>query len=159
EPVGKNYAVAIRKIDGSPPIKLGDGAAGALSPDGKWALALPTNGPIRLTLLPVGPGQPRDIPLPQFDHLEEGVGRFMPDGNHVVIDGTEPGHLGRTYIVDLTGAKPPQPITPEGIEANMPSPDGKYVVGQGGAKLPGTPRKLALYPVNGGKPIEFPMES
>jgi hypothetical protein len=158
EPVGKNYAVGIRKIDGSPPIKLGEGSAGGLSPDDKWALAIPTNAPVRITLLPVGPGQPREIPLPQLNHLEDGGGRFMPDGNHVVIDGSEPGHLGRSYIVDLTGAKPLQAVTPEGVEANMPSPDGKYVVGAGKTQ-PDTSRKLTLFPTNGGTAIELPVNS
>jgi len=158
EPAGINYAVAIRKIDGSPPIKLGEGSAGGLSPDGKWALAIPTNAPTRVTLLPVGPGQARDIPLPQLNHLENGGARFMPDGDHIVVNGTEPGHPGRSYMVDLTGAKPLQPVTPEAIEANIPSPDGKYIVGARSSQ-PGTPRKLTLFPMDGGRPVEFPLNA
>ena len=40
EPAGPNYAVAMRKTDGSPPTRLGDGSVGSFSPDGKWALSV-----------------------------------------------------------------------------------------------------------------------
>ena len=36
---GPTYAVYIRKTDGSPAVRLGDGQSLALSPDGKWALS------------------------------------------------------------------------------------------------------------------------
>ena len=36
---GPKYAVYIRKTDGSPAIRLGEGNGLSLSPDGKWALA------------------------------------------------------------------------------------------------------------------------
>ena len=35
---GPTYAVYLRKTDGSPAVRLGDGLSLALSPDGKWAL-------------------------------------------------------------------------------------------------------------------------
>ena len=59
EAAGPNYAVAIRKIDGTPPVQLGEGSAGGLSPDGKWAISIITGSPGRITLYPIGPGQPR----------------------------------------------------------------------------------------------------
>jgi hypothetical protein len=37
---GANYAVALRKTDGSPPVTLGEGDPFDLSPDLKWALAM-----------------------------------------------------------------------------------------------------------------------
>src|SRR5947209_16154060 len=48
EPVGANGAIAIRKVDGSPPVRLGEGTAGRLSPDGKWAVAIPRGAPSHL---------------------------------------------------------------------------------------------------------------
>jgi hypothetical protein len=80
----------------------------------------------------------------------------MPDGQHIVIDGTEPGHAPRTYLLDLTGSKPLRPITPERVEANMPSPDGKYIVG-GAPPQPGKTRNLTLYAIDGGPSIELPL--
>jgi hypothetical protein len=49
-----NYGVAVRDMSGSPPIPLGEGVAGRLSPDGKWAATIV--GYSRLLLLPIGAG-------------------------------------------------------------------------------------------------------
>ena len=65
EPAGPTDAVAIRKVDGSPPIRLGDGTADTLSPDGKWAISLQRTGPAQLTLLPTGAGQARQLSFPR----------------------------------------------------------------------------------------------
>jgi Tol biopolymer transport system component len=46
----------LRGTDGSPAVRLGDGVAQGLSPDGKWALAM-LSSPSRLILLPTGPGR------------------------------------------------------------------------------------------------------
>jgi serine/threonine protein kinase/Tol biopolymer transport system component len=155
-PAGTNYAVALRKVDGSPPIRLGEGTGGGLSPDGKWALAVVPGKPGHISLLPVGPGQAREISVPGLDHLDEGFARYMPDGQHIVLDGTEPGHSIRTYLVDLSGSQPPRPLTPEATVAGMPSPDGKYVAGTG-VPQPDGHRKLTLFPIDGGNRIEMPV--
>jgi eukaryotic-like serine/threonine-protein kinase len=142
EPAGANYSVAIRKIDGSPPIRLGDGTGGGLSPDGKWAASVFTGKPERLTLLPVGPGQPRDVPLPGLENLQNGSARFLADGKRLVIDGNEPGRPTRTFVVDSSGGTP-RPVTPEGTFAILPSPDGRFLAGA-------TRKGVALFPVDGG---------
>ncbi len=128
EPAGLNNAVAIRKVDGSPPIRLGDGMADTLSPDGKWAISFLQSGPARMKLLSVGPGQSREIALPELERLQNGS-HFLPDGKRIVINGNEPGHPGRTYVVDVAGGKP-VPVTPEGVYATLPSPDGKFLAGE-----------------------------
>ena len=68
---GANYTVFLRKSDRSPVVRLGEGNAMAISPDGRWALSmLPTpNSPF--ILLPTGTG----------DHLQlaaGGVSRSRP---------------------------------------------------------------------------------
>jgi serine/threonine protein kinase len=150
DPAGPNDAVAIRKIDGSPPIRLGDGVADALSPDGNWAISFLRTGPAQITLLPVGPGQSRQIPLPGLERLQTGT-HFLPDGKRIVVNGNEPGHPGRTYVVDLSGGKP-QPVTPEGIYATLPSPDGKFLAGET------ADYKLTLFPLDGGPPRPIPSD-
>ncbi len=55
---GASPAVYVRSTDGSPAVRLGEGSAWALSPDGKWALATRT-GPSQMVLLPTGVGQTR----------------------------------------------------------------------------------------------------
>jgi len=49
---GPTYTVAVRDMRGSPPIPLGQGMAGHLSPDGKWATTIVSNA--HLLLLPTG---------------------------------------------------------------------------------------------------------
>jgi hypothetical protein len=44
------------------------------------------------------------------------------------VNGNEPGHAVRAYVVDLESANA-RPITLEGIMATAPSPDGKFVAG------------------------------
>jgi Tol biopolymer transport system component len=148
EPAGLNNAVAIRKVDGSPPIRLGDGTADTLSPDGKWAISFLQSGPARLKLLSVGPGQSREIALPELERLQNGS-HFLPDGKRIVINGNEPGHPGRTYVVDVAGGKA-VPVTPEGIYATLPSPDGKFLAGET------ADRKLDLFPLDGGPVRHIP---
>ncbi len=149
EPAGTNYTVAIRKIDGSPPIRLGDGTGGGLSPDGKWAASVFTGSPEHLTLLPIGPGQPREVPLPTLEHLQNGAARFLADGKRLVLCANEKGRPGRSYIVDISGGQP-RAVTPEGSYAILPSPDGKYLAGW----LRG--RGATLYPVDGGPARQIP---
>jgi len=148
EPAGLNNAVAIRKVDGSPPIRLGDGTADTLSPDGKWAISFLQSGPARLKLLSVGPGQSREIALPELERLQNGS-HFLPDGKRIVVNGNEPGHPGRTYVVDVAGGKP-VPVTPEGVYATLPSPDGKFLAGET------ADRKLDLFPLDGGPVRHIP---
>ncbi len=129
EPFGDRYAVAARKVDGSPPIHLGEGSAGGLSPDGKWALDVATGDPPHVRLLPLGTGQAREVPIAGLEHVQNGAARFMPDGREIIINGNEPGHPVRGYRVDLAGGKP-RPVTPEGMAALLVSSDGRYVTAQ-----------------------------
>jgi serine/threonine protein kinase/Tol biopolymer transport system component len=156
EPVGPNYAVAVRNINGDPPIRLGEGTAGGLSADGKWAIAVTPGPPPHLTLLPTGAGQARDIALPNLNYVESGAARFLPDGEHIVLDGAEPGHAVRTYMVTISGTQSTRPITPETEIAIFPSPDGKYVAGTGPLQ-PDQQRPLTLFRVDGGAPVTLPV--
>jgi Tol biopolymer transport system component len=149
EPAGPHYAVAMRRLDGSPPIKLGEGSAGAFSPDGKWVAAIFTGKPEQVVLLPTGAGQSRTVVVPGIDHFQNAAVRFLPDGKHLVLSGSEPGHAIRSYVQDLEGGKP-RPITPEGLTAIRVSPDGKRVVGVGAN------REIVVYSLNGGPPRQVP---
>jgi Tol biopolymer transport system component len=76
--------------------------------------------------------------------------RFLPDGQHVALSGSEPGHGVRCYVLDLNGGDP-RPVTPEGVSGFTVSPDGRYVIGIAGDK------SFALYPIEGeGAPIHIP---
>jgi eukaryotic-like serine/threonine-protein kinase len=143
EAAGTHYALAIRKLDGTPPVQLGEGSGGGLSPDGKWAISVLIGNPDRVTLVPLGPGQPRAIPLPGLEHIFNGNVHFLADGKHIAINANEPGHGARTYLVDFEGGKP-VPLTPEGITGGLISPDGQYIVRSDDTTA------VSVYPTAGG---------
>jgi tRNA A-37 threonylcarbamoyl transferase component Bud32/Tol biopolymer transport system component len=133
---GAGYGVYLRKLDGSPAVRLGNGQALALSPDGKWVLAQRQNpAPAQLILLPTGAGDAKVVTNDDITHLG---GRFMPDGNHVLFVGFAPRRQTRSYIQDLEGGAA-KPITAEGVGGLLVSPDGTTLIAQ---------RKL--YPIAGG---------
>jgi hypothetical protein len=52
----------LRKTDDSPAVRIGNGYAFGLSPDGRWALSIVSAPPAQLFLLPTGAGEPRVLP-------------------------------------------------------------------------------------------------
>ncbi len=149
EAAGPGYAVALRKLDGTLPVRLGDGSAGGLSPDGKWAISVSTGHPQQVTLLPIGPGPPRPVDVSGLEHIPNGFARFLADGQRLIVNGNEPGHATRCYALDLAGGKP-KAVTPVGTLCGPSSPDSRFVVGVGPNSA------LAVYPVGGGPPRPIP---
>jgi serine/threonine protein kinase len=147
EAAGSHYSLAIRRIDGSPPVQLGEGSAGNLSPDGKWAISIFPGSPGQVKLVPTGPGQPRTIAIPGLD-VQNGTAHFLADGKRITLNASEPGHGVRIYLVDLGGGKP-IPITPEGITDGSISPDGKFI-------LRASDAGVAIYAAAGGAPHPIP---
>jgi len=143
EAAGPGYAVALRKLDGTLPIRLGEGSAGGLSPDGKWAISISAGHPEQVTLLPTGAGQPRPVHQAGLEKIENGWARFLPDGQSIMLNGKEPGQTDRCYVLDVAGGNP-KAVTPEGTRCGPFSPDGRFVVGvdSNGA--------VAVYPMGGG---------
>jgi hypothetical protein len=109
------FSVFLRKVDGSPPVRLGEGQAFDLSPDGAWALTLRVGVPPSLVLLPTGAGAPVELPNPNFvDFL---TGSFASDGKQVLFAGVEEGKLPRFYLLWLSTAASPglsRPLFPLG---------------------------------------------
>ncbi len=149
EAAGNQYSIAIRKVDGSLPVRLGTGSSGGLSPDGKWAISVVTGSPGQVTLIPIGAGQPRAIATPGLEKIYSGSAHFLADGKHITINASEHGHGERSYLLDLNGNKP-IPLTPEGITGALVSPDLKYVIRADDAGV------LAVYPIAEGKPHPIP---
>ena len=114
EAAGPGYAVILRKIDGTLPVRLGEGSAGGLSPDGKWAIAVSTSHAPQITLLPTGPGQPRVINVTGLDHIHNGWARFLPNGQRIALNGAEGSHASRCFVVEVaTGIA--RTATPDGV--------------------------------------------
>jgi Tol biopolymer transport system component len=129
---GANYTVYIRKADRSPVVRLGDGSAVALSPDGQWALAgLSTPDPV-LVLLPTGAGGPKRVPMEGVTPSQAAT--WMPDGKSILVAANAAGAGTRLFLLGLAGGKP-RAVTKEGIETAFPgfaiSSDGARIVAVG----------------------------
>src|SRR5271169_2014481 len=101
---GVNYALCLRKTDGSSVVRLGDGNAQGLSPDGKWALSIVPSSPTRLTLYPTGAGEIRPLESGKIQTYDRAA--FFPDGKRVPVCGSEAGQASRYYVQGLAGGPP-----------------------------------------------------
>jgi eukaryotic-like serine/threonine-protein kinase len=149
EAAGPGYSVAVRKIDGTLPVRLGDGSSGGFSPDGKWALSISTKLAPQVTLLPIGPGQPRTINVKGPEHIHNGWARFLPNGQQFAVNGDKTSNGSRCYVVDLTSGEA-NAVTPDGVFCGPFSPDSRSLVGVG------PNRSVALYSLSGGPPRQIP---
>ncbi len=158
-PTGSPYRshTYLRRTDGSPAVRLGEGRALSLSPDGKWAISRLT-GPTRCLLLPTGPGEARLLPT---GDLECEYASWFPDGRRMLIAGREPGRPFRLFVQDPNG-RGRRPLTPEGVAVNYfgtlavndfdsaVSPDGTLVAARDAQG------RFALFPVEEGEPRPVP---
>ena len=135
---GPNYTVFLRNTDGSPPVRMGEGVAKAISPDGKWVITAPAKGGA-LNLVPTGAGEPRPL---THDNISYGGVRYMPDGKQILASGIEAQHGVRDYLIDLSTGNS-KAITPEGVTGAMLSPDGHNVA------VRGPDGKRGIWPLDG----------
>jgi len=119
-------AIYLRKMDGSPPVRLGDGTATSLSTDSKWVLSVPGQVGSQFVFLPTGTGVPRTLAPTQINFQ---WANLLPNGHQILFAGNEPGHGARIYLQDVPDGKP-RPITPEGVALatynHAVSPDGRF---------------------------------
>jgi eukaryotic-like serine/threonine-protein kinase len=142
-------AVFLRRTDGSPSVRLGDGDALALSRNGKWVLArLSGKPPETLVVLPTGAGEVRELPRGEIDHYFEGD--WFPDSGKVLFQAATKGRGQRLFVQDVAGGLP-RAISAEGYSlpplGSSVSPDGRRatVFGPDGTPL--------LQPLEGGEPL------
>jgi dipeptidyl aminopeptidase/acylaminoacyl peptidase len=120
---GPTYSVFVRRTDGSPATRLGEGYAGSLSPDSQWVTTLlPTDRSI--VLVPVGPGEPRKL---RTGLADVSLPTWFPDGKRIAIIGREAGRPPRAFEYSIDSGKV-RPITPEGTTGILVSPKGKLLV-------------------------------
>ncbi len=133
ELAGADYYLGLRSLDGSSYVRLGEGVGGNFSPDGKWTATAINSTPESTFLLPVGAGERKELRHPEVRTY--GPTWFMADGKSVMFTGIESGHSSRMYIQSLQGG-PARPLTPEGVLARCPSPDGQYLVARPADQTP-----------------------
>jgi Tol biopolymer transport system component len=144
-------SVYLRRTDGSPPVRLGEGWIGVLSPDGAWCASVVLTNPPSLVLLPTGPGELRTVEPGGLAHFEAVA--WFPDGRRLLIAGDEPGHGVKLYVQEV-GQGRPRPISREGYRIAYGSrpiaPDGRRI-----AALDPEGR-IVLHSVGGGDPEAVP---
>ncbi len=142
-----NYTIYLRAMDGAPAVRLGLGTSIGLSPDGKWALTTVGQG-ADFVLLPTGPGEPRPL---EKNGVTPQWADWFPDGQRLLVFGSEAGHGNRLYVRDL-GAGKARAISPEGAGFvwKALSPDGRWAVTTDPAGAPW------LYPIETGEAHALP---
>ena len=141
--------VFLRRTDGSPAMRLGQGEWPRLSPDGKWVVAF-LSSRRQILLFPTGPGEERQLACPETGCV---TGLFLADGSGLIVG----GQLGTgTFIVPLDGS--PWRKLAQGGACHAVSPDGKHFAGWGpaGAELFSLPDGKAE-PLRGGRPGDWPV--
>ena len=123
---GSNYTVFLRDTDGSPPVRIGEGRAMAISPDTKWAVTRAAKGG-PLNMVPTGAGDAKQL---THDNVSYEEARFFPDGKRLLAYGIESGHGARDYVIDVSTGDS-KPVTPEGVGGWSISPDGQTILARG----------------------------
>lgn len=105
---GTNYDVYVRRTDGSPAVRIGEGVSGGFSPDGNSVIAT-TFTPPALWVLPTGVGEAKRfaIGIDQFQ-----TAKFLTK-DRIIVLGNSVGRPVRPYVLNLNDGKA-RAITPEG---------------------------------------------
>ncbi|MBV9339433.1 MAG: hypothetical protein JO159_00920, partial [Acidobacteria bacterium] len=145
---GSSYAVYLRKTDGSPAVRLGEGSPMALSPDEKWALCTRPDSLTDLFLLPTKAGEFKVLPHGNLAQINAARAAWFPDGKRFLLSGNEAGHGPRLYVQDLARGDQ-QAITPEGVDVLTfsLSPSGQRVAAVG------PDGRAYFYPIPMGEPV------
>jgi serine/threonine protein kinase len=142
-------SIYMRSTDGSPAIRVGDGHAYKLSPDGKWitGYVLDPAGARHFSLLPTGPGEVTETTVPGV-RFTAVLGWLDGEQRYLVVGRKEKGF--QCFAWDARRGTV-QPVCPEGTPdtlAYLVSPDGKQVLG------PKATGGWVVYSVDGAAPRE-----
>ena len=123
----------IRRTDGSPAVRIGGGMPLAIAPDGGLAVALNAAGD-ELTLLPTGAGEPRALPRGSIVRYSP-YARWFPNGQQLLIAGSQEGQPPRLYIQDIS-AGDPRAIEPSLHGGGVISRDGTKIAARNSERAP-----------------------
>ena len=125
---GARLGAYLRRSDGFPPVRLGEGAPLTVSPDSAWVVCLNATFPRELRLVPTGPGEARVLKSGRVNDFQ--WAHYLPNGKRIVVVGSERGRPKRLWVQDLPDGEP-RPFSPEGTTMYGPAvtPDGRFVAG------------------------------
>ena len=143
---GAGYSVYLRGTDGSPAIRLGEGQALSLSPDGKRVLAiLQPTGDQQPVIYPTGAGEQKVLAV---SGLRVQTAAWLPDSRRFLMTAAEPEHGSRVYLADAEGGAP-RPLTPEGFQI----PTGVGLIDAHRFVARGPAGKAYVCSIEGGEPL------
>ena len=142
---GHSYAVMIRKTDGSPPVRLGEGNSRifGLSPDRRWVLAALMTGN-QLVMYPTGAGEPRRL---NTDAAKFEFAGWFPDSKSLLWCDRGTGPERRCYRQSVDGGA----MTPIGsvmAVGGSVAPDGTIVIAD-------SAETAWRFPIGGGAPVRL----
>jgi dipeptidyl aminopeptidase/acylaminoacyl peptidase len=144
---GTSYATYLRSTGAAPAVRLGDGLAQALSPDGSQAAVVRLEPRALIALLPTGPGEAASLPTGGVTRIDAVT--FFPDGRRVLFAGSEGGRATRLYVQAVKGGAP-RALSAEGVRIPYPSrpisPDGRAIA------VTGADEQVLILPAEGGEP-------
>ena len=142
----KGTGIYLRRSDGSPAVRLGDGVPSDMSPDGRWVLALTMAEPSEIELLPTGAGSATKIPSTGLNPIGA---LFAPDSRRIlIVHMTDGGELAMAAWSAGAGSATPVRIPGFGRHGGANSPDGAF---RAYATVEG---KVMLTSLTGGEPRE-----
>jgi len=140
---GEHYMIYLYRNGTRSTVRLGEGRAMALSPDGRFALTLGVEPRTSFRLVPLAggaAGTAADLPATGLDYQ---WARYFPDGKRLLTLASEPDKPLRLYVQPLDGQ--PFPISPPLVVRNVAvSPDGRRVA------VLTAKGKLVVYPTDRG---------
>jgi eukaryotic-like serine/threonine-protein kinase len=125
---GTDYLVAFRKLDGSPAVMLGEGAAAGITPDGKYVVASVPSQKTKFRILPTGAGETRTFDVAPIEVDSDQIS-WMPGGKQFVFLGEEHLQPPTAYICSIDGG-PARRLSklPGARFWNRVSPDGRFLI-------------------------------
>jgi hypothetical protein len=140
--IGAEGALVVRKMDGSAPIRLGQGV-GLVSPDSTRIAAIVFGSKAAVRVLPIGAGEPVTLPT---EGMEPGGIAWFHDSRRLLFTGIVPGRPPRFLVIDtVTGSKEALALDGAAFVADV-SPDSRQALT---FRTDGT---WAIYPLGGGAP-------
>jgi WD40 repeat protein len=141
EAAGAKGLIFLRRMDGSPPVRLGDGF-GVLSPDGRRMMAVVFGFP-GAKIVPVGPGEPKTIsglePLGMF---------WLPDSRQVLVLGRQSQQSPKMLLLDAdTGSARPLPVQGTPATGLLITADGRRILADA------TDGSWTVRPLDGAAPV------
>ena len=128
---GPHGSVYFWQPEDQQPVRVAEGRAFALSPDGRKALVVSDQAPPTVSIVPTGAGRPQALDLASIESVT--WAGWHPDGR-VVVEFARPGGKPVAYVLSPEGRNPVV-LLPDGATlggANLISPDGSRIVANDG---------------------------